>query len=586
VLLSNDGDEKGMADNIKIRDDFMNGNPAKRGEMLAARMAEAMEVFRDVTSREVSDQEIIENLEKFHRMQDMFTNAQNFIKLYEDRKFPYPIGITVEMMEQLKFMEKNSPKADIFMQRAKMVSNANYEYVDFKKMMTADPYTYKWFTQYTDAELTGGKVNDEGDVVRTMLEDDMQVFVRDARDRVYLNRRVALYDQIAQDFRIFLEQDDTIEVKITHIDENNSRQTAKYDPQNGMNDPLARSLEKGYVLVEFSDRVKCYHLDEKGELTVAEPTDMLNDFGPELRGFLQDVKTANKGFFIGSAEYKDAMKKAEALARLVDSKPLPLEFSEEEKQQISTAMSACKTYMGTKDPDAFKYERERVRYFAMEKVYNCCLRQQAFMELQPDAIAKAAASPTKELVKAQSDEDAADLKAQYAKAFENERKKEALQNTDYALKNAISSFKGRYVYESVDGGKVLKELHQFALGQMNATFENHCESREDVLEVMAIMVVLESALMGRSGSNYKPTASPMEMHIATEGFGGLIEATLDNDVFKAMTENVSLRDFMVDGKAKEIATQMQNIALHRKEASEQLIQEQPKPEMEKSQPSV
>ena len=72
------------ADIVALNDEqqkqLENGTPADRGRLLVQRINECMELYNRIINGQVSDQELIENFEQMHIVQDLVMNAQNIRK--------------------------------------------------------------------------------------------------------------------------------------------------------------------------------------------------------------------------------------------------------------------------------------------------------------------------------------------------------------------------------------------------------------------------------------------------------------------------------------------------------------------------
>ena len=66
------------AQNDELQRQLIDGTPADRGRLLVERINECMELYNRIINGQVSDQELIENFEQMHIVQDLVMNAQNF----------------------------------------------------------------------------------------------------------------------------------------------------------------------------------------------------------------------------------------------------------------------------------------------------------------------------------------------------------------------------------------------------------------------------------------------------------------------------------------------------------------------------
>lgn len=114
-------------------------------------------------------------------------------------------------------------------------------------------------------------------------------------------------ERIDQDF---MPNKDSAKVKFVGIVSNRALETTF--GFEGHDTTVESDLHNGCVLVTTADGdAACYHVDVHGKVTKSSADEMLSEFAPEMDDVLQTVQMANKGLFIGSREYSDAMKALE-----------------------------------------------------------------------------------------------------------------------------------------------------------------------------------------------------------------------------------------------------------------------------------
>ena len=562
VLLSSDPTETGMEKNRELCEQLTNGTPEERGKVLEERVNASMELFNKLVYGELTDREIIDNFGKFHELQDLMTNARNFLPR-RDAAENMRIAMSDDIVAKLQLMERHSTKADIPLQRIKMMASADYEFLALENLRYVDQKTFDRFNSYVTAE------NSDGEPIRSMELWDTSNPVDTLRGWDRSVRKVMLMEEVEKDF---LADAQNATLKFVGVQNNIVNAEFTYSPHVST---VEDNLFKGYVLATTpSGKAGVYHVEVDGTVAKASAAvaakdmmdEALNDLVPDMKSVLGDVAEANKGFFIGSRAYSQAFKGLKQLAKSVDAlgNPPAADKLAQLQEQLQNSMRACKAYMDKKNPSGapstefeFKNAREKMRYEAMEKAYNFCLRKSSLLELHSEVLAAEAMVDQMEDPLVNQQENA---------------------NEQDSFEMAFAAYKSNVPAVSNVGNRA-QEFHKIVTEGIEEMLKPG-EFEPDVAKyLMAGMVTLEMVNKSRSvDAEGNIIASDLEQ-VFQKGFAEMVSSVRDNPVFQAMTENVTLdmlRNFVINNDAKTICETMAKNAENR----DNIIMDDPSKQLE------
>lgn len=553
VLMKDDPSKEGMEFNDKMVDIIQNGTPEEIGKEMTRRVNEAMEVFDEMVYQEHSDEWLVENFEKVAKFQEMTLNAQLFKDLIKSKGGPV---VSPETMENLLKMERISNRAGMLTTRLQMISHAEYAYIDMEPLITMDEKQYEPLGIF----LEGG-----ADIKPTLSQMHIGSTIDFMRGILPLGKHACVMEMVADDFG-----KDHENAQLTFV--NNADEIQRTGCTLAVTDhTLANNLKKGYVVARTDDMVCCYRLDINGKLDKVKTEDLLNDLGQSMHGALDELEEANKGLFIGSKEYSDALKAMRNLNKLIENSPKPLAGDDNLKEQFEKVKEACKAYMDKKNPDGedleefqFKNDREKIRVKAMVKAFNSCKNGMAQIDLQTEA-------------------KAAELKA----VLGGEGKVEIVRSSD-AFAKATNAYGGIITGSTIpesDVGNIADELRadiDKSLGQM---LKVNAFDKEEARETFGNMVLLEVIKKGRSvNDDGDIVAGAVERALAAKP-EAVVRAIRENAYVKAATEKLDvdlLRQFVTSDKAKTLADKLIQVAkAYAPEKNENVPQKQNEKEFQK-----
>lgn len=532
VLMGTDSSAEGVARNIEIAKTMAFGTPEERGRLVEERVAKTMLLFDTMVNGDPTDEYILENFETLYEAQDMFVNAQKF----RDQALKGRIQISPETFENILLFEKCAPKADTLLQRMRVMANANYEYVN--------PMPILSISQADTLPLS-----DCMEEINAPVElSDFAMLAEISSTWLGSYRSTRLMMQLEKDFPQNKEQ-----AKLKFVATNGTIKEVGYVDTKERNAELEMNLYRSHLLATTpnGDAV-CYRIDEKGNLKEEAAVDMLNDLASDMRGALALLEEANKGFFIGSKEYSNALKAVRQSSKSIDKMGLPIVADEATKMQLEGIMAACKSYMDNKDPENFKNDRERRRYEAMQKVSDSCQHQLKLIELQGEAVALAGNAAvnfhrSSKGVK-MPEFSSADM---FAKV-----------NEKYSEYRVAGQEKGSAIPES-NVGNAADNLRADIYENLSDMINRAKFKPEKAREVMADMVLLELVKGSRTKNDQgQIVAGAMEQQLAKNP-QEMREAFRKNAYVASFTEHVtveSLRNFVMKDGAKTVADAMTKVA--------------------------
>ena len=531
VLMGADSSAEGVKRNIEIAKIMALGTPEERGKLVEARVAKTMQLFDTMVNGEPTDEYILENFETLFEAQNMFANAQKF----RDQALEGRIQISPEAFENLLLLEKCAPRADLVMQRIRAMANANYEYINPMPLLTLSQ----------DGAMQLADVMEEQNPPVELSDFSMLAEITSNWLGSYRSTRLMM--QLEKDFPQNKEQ-----AKLKFVSDKNTIMEVGYVGE-GRNKELEANLYRSHLLATTpnGDAV-CYRIDEKGNLKEEAAVDMLNDLASDMRGALALLEEANKGFFIGSKEYSNALKAVRQSSKSIDKMGLPIVADEATKTQLEGIMAACKSYMDKKDPENFNNDRERRRYEAMQKVSDSCQHQLKLIELQGEAVALAGNAAvnfhrSSKGVK-MPEFSSADM---FAKV-----------NEKYSEFRVAGQEKGSAIPES-NVGNAADNLRADIYENLSDMISRAKFKPEKTREVMADMVLLELVKGSRTKNEQgQIVAGAMEQQLAKNP-KEMREAFRKNAYVASFTEHVtveSLRNFVMKDGAKAVADAMTKVA--------------------------
>lgn len=267
----------------------------------------------------------------------------------------------------------------------------------------------------------------------------------------------------------------------------------------------------------------------------------------ELEASLKELAEANKGFFIGSSAYSGAFRSLRNVVNFVKNmgNPPNMEELNRMKPMLKESIERCNEYLQTKDPEAFKNDRERIRYEAMQRALASCEKTLAFHERNPEA-------NLEKQPNAKKSSDTLDLST-----------REITQKID----QVYGSESQRFALPVSDAGMIADELRADIREKLHKLVTDPENFDPELAQyVKANMVVLEMVKSGRSlNQDGTITAGPIEKALAADPGGVLESLRSEQNMQNAMMGKTleDLKDFILVGGAADIADSMTKIAEQR-----------------------
>ena len=539
TLLLRDDSAQGMEENRRINEIMENGSPEARGELLTQRVDESLHWLQRIQNGEVTDQELIDNFEKIHTIQNLTANAEMFLHYVDDENSDIQIAVSPETREKLVLMERHSALFAMATERVRMIASANYEHLNLDSLVTVDDRSYGKLEDYLNNE-------DDNLPARSWGEKEVETVLTLPRSNAAVIRKVNLMEQIEQDFALEKEQ-----ATIQFVAKNNTNKSSIWDYKDRT---LDNNFHHGYALVTTpSGDAGCYRVDANGKVAKAAAKELFGYMAPEMKNALDAVAQANKGFFIGSRAYSQAFKEMKQLSKAINglgNPPDPAKLAEV-RQKLQSTITACETYKGTKNPEQFKNDRERRRYEAMDDALAFCKRQQAVFELQNRAV-EATKNAALNNNRASEDVEMPHVKANdlYTKISQ---KYSGMKTSAEAESSAI---------RDSDVGDAADKLREDIYKNLEDALSPSKFTVEKARNVMADMVLLELVKTSRTVEDYGAfkliKAGALEKKLA-ENPDLLRQGIRDNGQIKAISEHAtveSLRNFVMNDGEKTLAKLM------------------------------
>lgn len=566
-----------VALNDKQQRQLENGTPADRGRLLVERINECMELYNRIINGQVSDQELIENFEQMHIVQDLVMNAQNFRKRAVPDKITGRIDFEIsdDTIAILRQMEAHSNEVAAFVDKVRLIANPNFEFLDLD-LLTNE--------RRSVIDELSDNMSDALDEVDRTLNDvfDITNEIKGMKDNILVDNM--LY-QVAIDFPA--EHEEAI---VQFAGSDGERKSVKC-VRNSYDSTIQMFMEEGYALVTTpSGDAACYHVDKFGHFEIANSSEMLNYMASDTEHMLKTMQNANKGFFIGSREYSSALKnmqKAFTTAQKLGNPPslekidkaasYYMAVLEEAEEYIKKKMSRPPTpdeqaildqitdpkdrVLTENDIRNAMSPRERLRFDTMKQAVTFCKKQLSLLTLQNDAAAaekKAIVEfhrVNKNIAYPKVDRDTASSKV----FFDYAKEHMGWDNNMVQVSNVIPAS---------DVGNIADELRVSLEERLNAYIldSEPC----DASMVMADMVVLELVKLGRrTDENGNHLAGDLEKKLA-EDPGAVMWSFRKDPYIMNMTQDADmdkLRNFVMNRGAKTIAEHMTKLAQKQQEAA-------------------
>ena len=549
---------RGTSSEIKKRNDelekVIKSTPEERGRLLEERINNDMELYRRILAGTVTKEELVDNFEQFHMVQDLVTNATNFLSdsVPKDGEEPY-IKFSPEIKDILEDMERNSTAVYLFINKIRIIANPNYEFMDLEQVLDLDKATYD--------EIDGYAMMEADDLV---MEDALLISGTD-RTVKKSRGRDKLMKQISEDFPEEFEN-----AKLDFVGYDGKRHTMQYTTEHKY-DTIEENLRQGCVMVTTSHGKQWYHLDNvAGTVRATDSSEMLSSMAASAEGVIKGLKKANRGLFIGSKEYDNVLKGMPGVLNSIKKVGNPPDF---EKMDLATAqlqevLKECEKYLKRKEEDpenpgrdfrSIRQEmsqRERNRYDAMKETANYCRMQISAYELKKQEI--------KEEMNANLDHGAQEMEAV--------DKADSVYGKDATL--AASNV-----------GTIADELRADINGSLKRMLGGEFDI-DEARETFSNMVLLEVIKRGRSLDGDTLVAGKVEEKLA-EKPEQMVRDMRNYPAVKAACADMTwdkLRKFVMNDGAKALADKILGVAKeHNPDAKTNELQMQNEQEIQKQQ---
>ena len=271
----------------------------------------------------------------------------------------------------------------------------------------------------------------------------------------------------------------------------------------------------------------------------------------DLKDSLEAVAKANEGNFIGSFAYSQAFRSLRNVVNFVVNMgdPPNQEALNRMKPMLQKSIERCNKYLQTKDPEAFKNDRERIRYEAMQRALASCEKTLAFHERNPEA-------NLEKQPNAKKSSDTLDW---------------STRDITQKIDQVYGSESQRFALPASDAGMIADELRADIREKLHKLVTDPENFDPELAQyVKANMVVLEMVKSGRSlNQDGTIAAGPVEKALAADP-GGVLESLRGEESMRnAMMGSTleSLKEFIRVGGAADIADSMMKTAEKRFDAA-------------------
>lgn len=569
------------ADIVALNDEqqrqLENGTPADRGRLLVQRINECMELYNRIINGQVSDQELIDNFEQMHIVQDLVMNAQNFRNRAVPDKITGKIDFEIsdDTIAILRQMEAHSNEVAAFVDKVRLIANPNFEFLDLD-LLTNE--------RRSVIDELSDNISDALDEVDRTLNDvfDITNEIKGMKDNILVDNM--LY-QVAIDFPAEHEE------AIVQFAGSDGELKSVKCVRNSFDSTIQMFMEEGYALVTTpSGDAACYHVDKFGHFEIANSSEMLNYTASDTEHMLKMMKNANKGFFIGSREYSSALKNMQKAFTTVQKlgNPPSLEKIDKAASYYMAVLEEAEKYIEKKlsrpptpDEQAILDQvknpadrvltendirnamspRERLRFDTMKQAATFCKKQLSLLTLQSDAV-----SAEKKAVM--------DFhRINEAVPYPNVNELEVSMKTHHTYGKEFSDWNNGM--QTVNNEIPASNMGVIA-DDLRANIENRldtmgyeCDPKE-ARNVMSDMVVLELVKLERKQDDQgNIIAGDIETKLA-EDPGDTLTFFRNDPYIKAMTQNVTiekLRNFIMNDGAKTMANRIMKVIEQSKAAA-------------------
>lgn len=387
IPIAHDGDPDEVrnvrTENEKFMQKMNAATPAERGKEVERVVNEAMRyfhVFENALNGTVKDEELVENFKALAMAQDVFTNACNFLAMAKSPDENKRIEVSHEVMELLKMMEFHSPKADLVLQKVRMIANANYEFMNFDYLYTTSRRELENVHLFVGSEAAEPKAPTLAQFDLFINTSPIAAWIQCCNGINVANKIDTAFAKSQQVPKVrgissLMEQIDSVD----------------FSTAPGFTNAIGRN--EGYVIAYTDDKAVCYHMDRTGRATEAKAEDFLNDMPKQIDEALKILQNANKGLFIGSKEYDNGLSAMTRLSKDLHRKTFPHVPDHTLAPRLEEVIQQCKAYMETKAPEdtdyaaiTFSNTREETRYLAMRQALETCELQLKMINLQKEAL--------------------------------------------------------------------------------------------------------------------------------------------------------------------------------------------------------
>ena len=596
ILMSYDSSPAGRDANAKLFDIIMNGSPEERGQLIEKRIKDAMELFNYVMNGNPTDAYLVEHFEKLFALQELASSAQMIRKDANRKDISRPFVLSQEAIDSLNLLELYSTDVEMKTQRVKMISNADYEHLNLPYLLTCDGSVFKKLEKFVGSDVNDDK-GENTKLKGSLTQLDFHTTTDWSRKLLCGQRQKRLMYAIEEDFG-----DDKEKVTIKIAGDKGDILESPYTLSGAHNDQIvANNLEKGYALVTSptGDAI-CYRLNLDGSIRNAKAAEMLSDMPFDNEDMLQQMRDANKGFFIGSKEYSTALKnmqKAFATVQELGNPPSP-EKMDQAAAYYKTILEQAEKYtekklsrpptpkeqelidqlddyvFGPDDIIEAMSPREKLRFDTMKQATIFCKKQLALLEVQKVATA-------------------AELKC----ALGGERKVEIVNSAD-VFKKVGEEYSGLTTEKGVTSairesnvGNIADELRADINKRLERVLTIKNFVKDEARETFSDMVLLEIVKRGRGVDDFgRPVAGDVEKALA-EKPGIVARAFRENSYIRAVTENLDvdmLRHFVMNDRAKEVADRLTQFAekMYAPKEENKELQMQNEQQIQKNEPAA
>lgn len=522
----------------------LKGTAKERGDLLEERINDIYDLYQQVLSYDFTDDELIEKFEQFQYLQDMVTNAGNFLEASYSQpqlgKKAY-LSISPEVSEKLKDMERNALEVSRVIERVRLIANPNYEFLDLDRMLDMKEEQFQKINTYAKGDAKDKVIADAAEFV-----DSTRKLMRSAGKHNLMRR---IQDDFPADFQ---------NVRLDFIDKDGKASGMKYttDPSDVT---IQDHIRHGGVLVTApSGKAICYDLDNSnGRVRESDSSQVFSQVAASAAGVFTELKKANKGFFIGSKEFRAALNDMPEILKSIREieDPPTGEQLEQATAKLRKTLATAEKYLAKKEQGRSYEEmtakmspREKIRYDAMRHLADYCQMQIHVYALKKQELeAEMLANP---------DPGEPEMDVRHS-----------IEENDHSALSVFPKVEEKYgekaALEASDAGTIADELRADIYNSLSNVLTEDGFNLEEAKETFSNMVLLEVIKHGRSdnGLGY-PAAGDLEKELANKA-EPVVQAMRDDPRIQAASENLDLesfRQFVVNDGAKALADHILGVA--------------------------